>query len=169
MKLTKQQIKKLPENIKKQIEPIYKATQVNQTTCSWPSKDPVILLYSALAKKYGCYDNNGELTRELCLSPKENKMRFDIAFPRFLLAIEVDGWQYHHQLEAYKRDRTKQTYCLKKGWVLMRIMPSQITQSIQQILDDIEVILSHREYKDITVIPWGKSYYQIAPTQLKDN
>lgn len=44
----------------------------------------------------------------------------DLAFPRLRLAIEVDGWAFHHATDRFQRDRTKQNALVSLGWTVLR-------------------------------------------------
>ncbi|HEY3630147.1 MAG TPA: DUF559 domain-containing protein [Jatrophihabitantaceae bacterium] len=44
----------------------------------------------------------------------------DLAFPQLRLAIEVDGWAFHHAQDRFQRDRTKQNTLVTLGWTVLR-------------------------------------------------
>lgn len=44
----------------------------------------------------------------------------DVAFARLLLAIEVDGWAFHHQPDRFQRDRRRQNQLVTMGWTVLR-------------------------------------------------
>jgi len=46
--------------------------------------------------------------------------RFDLAWPRRRLAVEVDGWEAHGSREAFQDDRTRDARMLALGWVTLR-------------------------------------------------
>lgn len=44
----------------------------------------------------------------------------DVAFPALRLAVEVDGWAFHHAGDRFQRDRTKQNTLVSLGWTVLR-------------------------------------------------
>ncbi|GAA3226129.1 type IV toxin-antitoxin system AbiEi family antitoxin domain-containing protein [Pseudonocardia petroleophila] len=46
--------------------------------------------------------------------------RIDVAFPRAKLAIEVDGWAWHVDVERFRNDRRKGNALHRSGWDLLR-------------------------------------------------
>ncbi len=49
-----------------------------------------------------------------------DQRRIDVAFVARLLAIEIDGWAWHHQPDRFQRDRTKQNDLAEAGWTVLR-------------------------------------------------
>ncbi|HEY7007563.1 MAG TPA: DUF559 domain-containing protein [Jatrophihabitantaceae bacterium] len=44
----------------------------------------------------------------------------DIAFPRILLAVEIDGFAYHSGADRFQRDRSRQNDLVGLGWTVLR-------------------------------------------------
>jgi very-short-patch-repair endonuclease len=44
----------------------------------------------------------------------------DVAFPAAKLAIEVDGWAYHYEVDRFRADRHKGNALVRAGWQLLR-------------------------------------------------
>jgi very-short-patch-repair endonuclease len=44
----------------------------------------------------------------------------DVAFPELRIAIEVDGWAFHHQPDRFQRDRVRQNQLVMLGWTILR-------------------------------------------------
>lgn len=42
--------------------------------------------------------------------------RVDVAFPRQKVAIEVDGWAFHSDQDAFQHDRERQNSIALLGW-----------------------------------------------------
>ena len=42
----------------------------------------------------------------------------DIAFREKRVAIEVDGWAYHHDIEQFRRDRLRRNELTVAGWLV---------------------------------------------------
>lgn len=64
----------------------------------------------------------------------------DFAIPKYKLALECDGFQYHSSEKARLHDRNRDAYMKRVGWKVMRftykdLCKENIAQSIQQIHD----------------------------------
>jgi very-short-patch-repair endonuclease len=44
----------------------------------------------------------------------------DVAFPDRKVAIEIDGWAFHSDVERFQRDRNKQNALVALGWTVLR-------------------------------------------------
>ena len=44
----------------------------------------------------------------------------DVAFPAKKIAIEVDGWAYHSDVDRFRRDRARQNDLIMLGWTVLR-------------------------------------------------
>lgn len=44
----------------------------------------------------------------------------DVGLPEHRVAIEVDGWAYHSDVERFQRDRTRQNRLVAGGWTVLR-------------------------------------------------
>jgi very-short-patch-repair endonuclease len=67
----------------------------------------------------------------------------DIAFPRLRIAIEVDGWAFHHSQDRFQRDRTRQNHLVTLGWTVLRFTwsdlvdrPGYVIAAIRRIVVD---------------------------------
>ncbi|TJY57254.1 DUF559 domain-containing protein [Sinimarinibacterium sp. CAU 1509] len=66
------------------------------------------------------------------------KFRIDIAFPAQRLAIEIDGWQYHAKtLEGFKEHTRRQNLLVSNGWRLLRYLPSDVNERLDEICEEI--------------------------------
>lgn len=45
----------------------------------------------------------------------------DIAFPTARVVVEVDGWAYHRDLPAFRRDHARQNALVLAGWTVLRV------------------------------------------------
>ena len=45
----------------------------------------------------------------------------DIAFPGRMVLVEIDGWAYHRDLPAFRRDRARQNALVLAGWTVVRV------------------------------------------------
>lgn len=161
MRLTKNDIKHLPQKYKEQL--ITQDAIADAPQCSWPSSEPHVLLYQLLVSQYGCaVYGGGDIVNELVLYPKEKRYRFDAAHLSSRILFEVNGWQYHHQLESFRRDHHKNTYALTRGWVVMKIMAKDINQNPLELQANIAKVVSQRHFPQQSIRPWGKCFYQLA-------
>lgn len=46
--------------------------------------------------------------------------RIDLAYPAWRLAIELDGWEFHHTRTAFDDDRARANLLVAHGWTLVR-------------------------------------------------
>ena len=59
----------------------------------------------------------------------------DVAFPSVRLAIEVDGWAYHSDVDRFQADRTKQNALTSLGWTVLRFTWADLTERPHAVLD----------------------------------
>jgi very-short-patch-repair endonuclease len=52
----------------------------------------------------------------------------DVAVPARRLAIEIDGWAFHHDIERFQRDRARQNDLVMLGWTVLRFTWADLTQ-----------------------------------------
>jgi very-short-patch-repair endonuclease len=71
----------------------------------------------------------------------------DVALPRQRVAIEVDGWAYHSDVDRFRRDRARQNDLIMLGWTVLRFTwadlterPGYVTAAIRHVLADQGVI-----------------------------
>ena len=68
----------------------------------------------------------------------------DFAFPRQKVAIEVDGWAFHSDRQAFQNDRTRQNTLSLQGWTVLRFTWLDITAHPQRVLAEIRAATSAR-------------------------
>ncbi|SFJ18556.1 endonuclease domain-containing protein [Thermoflavimicrobium dichotomicum] len=61
----------------------------------------------------------------------------DIVIPRYRLAIECDGRQWHRSSEQKKRDRRKSAKIAKAGWKVMRFTGKEINNNIARCIQKV--------------------------------
>lgn len=140
--------------------------------CPYPSTDPFVKVHNALQEKYGLFEDGGLLVTEMIVDGGEKNWRFDFALmsPFYrnndnqlvgntLVLIEADGFGFHRSKEAFKNDRTKQTHALKQCFVVQRITNQDARERLDDIMHDIDIILSHqRIYKsEFIIVPKGNT------------
>lgn len=123
--------------------------------CDHPSPDPANWLHAALERKYGMFEDGGELVREMIIPGGESRYRFDWAWPRYKVVLEQDGFGFHRSLDAFKRDRRKQMLALTNGWVVVRSTNEDIRKRLEQLLNEIDTVLQYRDRKPAQIKPVG--------------
>lgn len=133
--------------------------------CPWPSTDPFVPVIQRLQEKYGRYDEGGLLLTELIIDGGDKAWRFDIAlispFEKVTIAgrqmhlgytclVESDGFGFHRSKDAFKNDRAKQTHALKQGFPLKRITNEDARERLEQVIADIDYILSQPKLYEST-------------------
>ncbi|WP_396898847.1 DUF559 domain-containing protein [Mycolicibacterium sp.] len=68
----------------------------------------------------------------------------DVAFPHSTLAIETDGWAFHHDQEDFQKDRVKQNEIALLGWQVLRFTWLDLTEYPQRVITEIRFALSSR-------------------------
>lgn len=65
----------------------------------------------------------------------------DLAFPAVRLAVEVDGWAWHVDLDRFRADRAKQNALVAAGWTILRFTwhdltgdPDLVAAAIRRVL-----------------------------------
>jgi hypothetical protein len=53
------------------------------------------------------------------------------------LAIEVDGWAWHHDVERFRRDRQRQNALVLAGWTVLRFTWHDLTQRPGEVVAEI--------------------------------
>jgi len=134
--------------------------------CPWPSTDPFVAVYQRLESRYGAFSQGGLLVTELIVDGGTKDWRFDFAIISPIIQmtlscqgddttsavwvgsqhvlIEADGFGFHRSKDAFKNDRAKQTHALKQGFVVKRITNEDARTRLDELLRDIDTILSHQ-------------------------
>ena len=68
----------------------------------------------------------------------------DIAFPEKRIAIEIDGWAFHSDQQAFQNDRTRQNRLALQGWQVLRFTWLDLTQHPDRVLAQIRAAISAR-------------------------
>ncbi len=67
--------------------------------------------------------------------------RIDAAFPTARVAIEVDGFRWHSDAEAFQRDRTRQNRLVALGWTVLRFTWGDIVRRGDEAIAAISAAL----------------------------
>jgi very-short-patch-repair endonuclease len=63
----------------------------------------------------------------------------DFAFPRAKIAVECDGWRYHHDRVA--EDAKRDAFLRSRGWTVLRFSGSRIRKDVDACVRDIAALL----------------------------
>jgi very-short-patch-repair endonuclease len=66
----------------------------------------------------------------------------DIAFVNELIAIEVDGWAWHRDVERFNRDAERQNVLVNNGWTVLRFTWHHLTLDAGRVRAEIESALA---------------------------
>ncbi len=72
------------------------------------------------------------------------RYKVDVGFPVEKVAIEVDGWAFHSDGEAFQIDRERQNAIALLGWQVMRFTWLDLTEYPQRVLAIIRSAISAR-------------------------
>ena len=73
-----------------------------------------------------------------------NGYQVDIAFPAHQLAIEVDGWAWHSDVDRFRRDRQRQNALVLAGWTILRFTWHDLTNRPGAVIAEIRAALGAR-------------------------
>lgn len=68
----------------------------------------------------------------------------DLAFPAARVAVEVDGWAWHHDVERFRTDRAKQNALVLGGWTVLRFTWHDLAQRSDRVLAAVADALEFR-------------------------
>ncbi|MFV8173001.1 type IV toxin-antitoxin system AbiEi family antitoxin domain-containing protein [Mycolicibacterium peregrinum] len=68
----------------------------------------------------------------------------DVAFPAAKLAIETDGWAFHHDQDDFQKDRVKQNEIALLGWQVLRFTWLDLTEYPQRVIAEIRFAIQCR-------------------------
>jgi very-short-patch-repair endonuclease len=66
----------------------------------------------------------------------------DIAFPDVKLAVEVDGWAWHMEVDRFRADRHKGNALTRAGWTLLRFTWHDLVNRPRYVLAEISAALA---------------------------
>jgi very-short-patch-repair endonuclease len=68
----------------------------------------------------------------------------DVAFVREMVAIEVDGWAWHRDVERFSHDAKRQNALVNAGWHILRFNWHRLTNDPDGVLREIRAALASR-------------------------
>ncbi len=69
----------------------------------------------------------------------------DVAFPANLVAIEVDGWAWHSDVERFRSDRRRQNALVLTGWTILRFTWHDLTHRAPAVIAEVRTALGTRQ------------------------
>lgn len=73
-----------------------------------------------------------------------NGYEIDLAFPDQRVAVEVDGWAFHHDVNQFQKDRKRQNALVLAGWTVLRFTWHDLTRSPDRVIAEIRGALAVR-------------------------
>jgi very-short-patch-repair endonuclease len=70
--------------------------------------------------------------------------KVDVGFPAAKIAIEVDGWAFHSDPQAFQIDRKRQNAISLAGWQVLRFTWLDLTEHPQRVIATIRHVISVR-------------------------
>ncbi len=106
------------------------------------SPDPAVVLYRACVRRWGRFYEGGEVVWELTIA-NPRAFSFDMALPKYRIAIEFDGFQYHSSKQSIQRDHIKTEQASRIGWIIFRIGKSRVINPVELagFLSSIEQVM----------------------------
>lgn len=94
---------------------------------------------------WGAIANEGiAAVREMEHAVPGRKYRVDIAVPESMLAIEVDGWEWHGKHKGdFQRDRERQNLLTIHGWRILRFTAKDIRQDLAGCIEMVQLALKN--------------------------
>lgn len=75
------------------------------------------------------------------------KFSIDIALPKHMLAIEVDGWEFHGKhKEGFHKDRERQNLLTEYNWRILRFTAKEIYQNIDDCIATIKRTIANTQF-----------------------
>tara|TARA_Y100000588_G_scaffold90079_1_gene96742 strand:- start:50581 stop:51153 length:573 start_codon:yes stop_codon:yes gene_type:complete len=112
-----------------------------------PPKEPQVILFRALVRKYGSYWSRGEMVYELRRVIPGRRFELDMAMPCYKIGIEMDGYRNHGLSKSgFNRDRKKWVEFQKVGWMVIPISPEQVREDLVGTIESIDKCLRERAY-----------------------
>jgi len=68
----------------------------------------------------------------------------DLAFRAARVLVEIDGWAYHRDLEAFRRDSARQNALVLAGWVVIRTTWYELTEDPERFVANVRAALAAR-------------------------
>ena len=67
--------------------------------------------------------------------PGFGRVVLDIAFPEHRVAVEIDGWAYHRDVDRFRRDGLRQNEVVIGGWRVIRVTWFDLQETPDYLVD----------------------------------
>lgn len=71
----------------------------------------------------------------------------DLLYEPLRLIIEIDGWAYHGNREAFQRDRARQNVLVAAGYMVLRYTALDIEHRLPEVLAQIREVVTALQAK----------------------
>jgi very-short-patch-repair endonuclease len=61
----------------------------------------------------------------------------DVAFPGSKVAVEIDGWAFHSDPDAFRKDRVRQNHLTLRGWTILRFTWRDLTEQPDRVIAEL--------------------------------
>jgi len=95
-------------------------------------------LFSSLLTKSGI--SGWQINKSVQLGQFSREI--DFLFARHRIAIEIDGWAWHHTPSRFQQDRTKQNALVRNGWTVYRYTWFDLTQRPEAVIAEVRNALA---------------------------
>jgi very-short-patch-repair endonuclease len=68
----------------------------------------------------------------------------DVRFRRLMLAIEIDGWEFHNSQEVFESDRRRQDLLVINGWRVLRFTWRMITDEPEWVISVLRTAMQQK-------------------------
>ena len=80
-------------------------------------------------------------TRQYRVAVGDRTYYLDLAYPEFLIAIEVDGFDFHRGRHSFDEDRRRQNDLVRAGWIVLRFTSRS---TVDEIVTNVAEVLLGR-------------------------
>jgi len=99
------------------------------------------LTLSELEDRFLALLDDHDLPRPLTNHPVLG-MKVDAVWPEQRLAVELDGWAWHHDRAAFEEDRARSARLARAGWTPVRFTHGQVVERPRQVADTLRTLLA---------------------------
>jgi very-short-patch-repair endonuclease len=92
----------------------------------------------ALLRRGGIEGWRANVAVDLC----GRRIVLDVAFVAARLALEIDGWAHHHDVDRFQADRRRQNLLVGSGWRVLRFTYADLTTRPDDVLRQVREALA---------------------------
>lgn len=101
----------------------------------------ISLTLSELEDRFLALLDARDLPRPLTNHPAEG-FKLDAAWPEARLAVELDGWAWHHDRAAFQADRARDAALLRAGWRVVRFTHADVVRRPAHVAQTLHTLLT---------------------------